>query len=87
MQCWGVRRPCVLIAALSGRMVCELALINIVFAGDGAGGQPIPGGAFFFADPGVGSDERKQHKVDVGLRIHTKRRGSHTVPRDCLVTV
>ena len=56
-----------LIAALSSCMVCKLALVNIVFAGEGDGGQPIPGGTFFFADPGVGFDNLKQHKMAAGF--------------------
>ena len=88
MQSWGMRQSRLLFTALSGDMESSPALVNIACVGDGGGGCTTSMQRdVFFADPGVGSDERKQHKVDVGLRTYTKRRCSHTAPRDCLVTV
>ena len=55
-----------LIAALSGGMVCKLALINIVFAGEGGGSANFRRDVFF-ADPGIGFDDRKQHKMAAGF--------------------
>ena len=54
-----------LIAALSGHMVCKLALINVDYEGEG--GATKSRRDVFFADPGVGFDERKQHKMAAGF--------------------
>ena len=55
-----------LIVALSGRMVCKRVLVNIVFVREG-GGAANSRRDVFFADPGVGFDERKQHKMAAGF--------------------
>ena len=49
-------------------MVCKLAPINIALVGEGAETTNSPRDVFF-ADPGVGFDERKQNKMAAGFWI------------------
>ena len=49
-------------------MVCKLASINIALAGEGAETTNSQRDVFF-ADPGVGFDERKQNKMAAGFWI------------------